>query len=186
LIKPFSGYSMTREPNFVGQRTGSRTKMLPALGPTTRPRGRIRKAGRRQRPTCASAIGAGGVDPIINDLRPPKDISAGSPPQLGSARIDGTEGLRECRAKCASVHGVTLHARVARPKAHGAIWPSPGAGIQEPPDHLPMQWLSLANATRGFGLPSRLAREFHRKVWDHDFRLQNLIHSTGGRRWKGP
>jgi hypothetical protein len=29
------------------------------------------------------------------------------------------------------------------------------------------------------------AREFYRKDRDWNFRAQNLLHSTGGRRWKG-
>jgi hypothetical protein len=65
---------------------------------------------------------------MVNDLRPPKDTSAGSLLQLGSARIDGAEGLRERRAKCAK-HGIPLHTLVARPEVHGALWPSPGAEI---------------------------------------------------------
>src|SRR5215467_8482831 len=98
--------------------SGSRTRMSPSLGRSTRgPRGTIRKAGRRQRPTCARALRAGGVDPIADYLRPRKDIFAGSTPRLGSTGIDRVfsrcaEGLREYRAKCARVHAVSLQTLV--------------------------------------------------------------------------
>src|SRR5215831_8891421 len=102
--------------------------MSPSLGryPTRRPRGRIRKVGRRQRPTCARAIRAGGVDPVANYLRLQKTPPADSSLQLGSTGIDRVfppcgDGLRKYWAKCAAVHRGSLQALVARPEAHGVI-----------------------------------------------------------------
>jgi len=86
--------------------------MSPTLGrhPTRRRRGRIRKAGRHQ-PACASAIRAGGVDPIADYLRLRNDTCAGSAQQLGSARIGRffssfADGLPRYWAKCATQYAL--------------------------------------------------------------------------------
>jgi len=139
--------------------------MSPSLGryPTRRPRGRIRKVGRRQRPTCASAIRAGGVNPVVSNLRLQKTPSADSSLQHGSTGIDRVspycaDGLRKYWPKCATVHRGSLQALVARPEAHGVDWAYLGAEVQGPADHLPLQWLSLANAASGLGWPLHARR----------------------------
>ena len=139
--------------------------MSPSLGryPTRRPRGRIRKVGRRQRPTCASAIRAGGVNPVVSNLRLQKTPSADSSLQHGSTGIDRVsphcaDGLRKYWPKCATVHRGSLQALVARPEAHGVDWAYFGAEVQGPADHLPLQWLSLANAASGLGWPLHAQR----------------------------
>src|SRR5262249_634312 len=137
--------------------------MSPSLGvyPTRRPRGRIHNA--ECQPACARAIRAGGVDPIPDYLRLRKDTSAGLPRQLGFPRIDCffppcAEGLAKYRATCASVHRGSLQILLARPEAQGFIWAYLGAEVQGSPDHVPLQWLSLANAACGLGLPLHAQR----------------------------
>ena len=139
--------------------------MSPSLGryPTRRPRGPIRKVGRRQRPTCASAIRASGVNPVVSNLRLQKTPSADSSLQHGSTGIDRVsphcaDGLRKYWPKCATVHRGSLQALVARPEAHGVDWAYLGAEVQGPADHLPLQWLSLANAASGLGWPLHAQR----------------------------
>jgi len=139
--------------------------MSPSLGryPTRRPRGRIRKVGRRQRPICARAIRAGGVNPVANYLRLQKTPPADSCLQLGSPGIDRVsplcaDGLRKCWPKYATVHRGGLQALVARPESHGVNWAYLGAEVQGPADHLPLQWLSLANAASGLGWPLHAQR----------------------------
>jgi hypothetical protein len=169
--------------------------MSPSLGrhSTRRPGGRIRKAGRRQRLTCSRTMRAGGVDPIAEYLRLRKDTSAGSTQQLGSVRIDRlfppcAEGLPKYRAKCATVHWGSLQPLIARREAHGVIWAYLNGEVQGSPDRR-LPWLSLANVTCGLGLPI-----YAQRAWPLEWfigragailRSQNLIPSSGGRRWRG-
>src|SRR5215831_5764137 len=136
--------------------------MSPSLGryPTRRPRGRIRKVGRRQ-PACAGAIRAGEVHAIADYLRR-RDTSAGSPQQLGSARINGffplcADGPLEYWARCATVHRESLQTLLARLEAHGVFWACLGAEVQGPPDHFALQWLALATQHAGLAAASRTA-----------------------------
>ena len=139
--------------------------MSPSLGryPTRRPRGRIRKVGRRQRPICARAIRAGGVNPVVSNLRLQKTPSADSSLQHGSTGIDRVsphcaDGLRKYWPKCATVHRGSLQALVARPESHGVNWAYLGAEVQGPPDHLPLQRLSLTKPASGLGWPLHAQR----------------------------
>jgi len=170
--------------------------MSPSLGryPTRRPRGRIRKVGRRQRPTCASAIRAGGVNPVVSNLRLQKTPSADSSLQHGSTGIDRVsphcaDGLRKYWPKCATVHRGSLQALVARPEAHGVNWAYLGAevtGAGRSPSFAVVvacqrsvrPWLAASCTARG---PRSGSLGWRRSY----LRSQKLIHSIGDRRWRG-
>ena len=104
------------------------------------------------------AIRAGGVNPVVSNLRLQKTPSADSSLQHGSTGIDRVsphcaDGLRKYWPKYATVHRGGLQALVARPESHGVNWAYLGAEVQGPPDHLPLQRLLLANAASGLDWP---------------------------------
>ena len=170
--------------------------MSPSLGryPTRRPRGRIRKVGRRQRPICARAICAGGLDPLCSYLRLQQTPAADPSLQLGSTGIDRVfptcaDGFRKYLPKCATVHGGSLQALVARPEAHGVIWAYLGAevsGAARSPSFAVV--VACQRSLWPWLAASRTAREPRSGSldWRRSYlRSQKLIHSIGGPRWRG-